>query len=97
MCRRGLRGSLAFIVFGMGILAATAARAQTGAIVGRVTDAKTGAPIAAAGVEEQKTGIWVSTDNDGNYRHEFPPGSYRLRVVGAFYEAKEIDVTVNQN
>jgi hypothetical protein len=98
MIRRGWRGGLVWTVSCLGYLfMATSSHAQPGSngfVVGTVTDAATGAPILDAGVEETKTGIWTATDKEGRYRLEFAPGAYHLRVVGPFYEAKEIDVTV---
>ncbi len=98
MSWRGVRGGLICVLLGMTVLALASSAAgqlgSEGAVVGMVMNADTGAPIEAAGVEEQKTTMWVATSRDGTFRLDLPPGNYRLRVVGPFYEPKEIDVTV---
>ncbi|AHG88573.1 TonB-dependent receptor [Gemmatirosa kalamazoonensis] len=66
-------------------LAARAAAAQTGTVVGRVTDAATGAPVAAAQVTLTGTQRVTSVDADGRFRLTNVPagaGELRARALG---------------
>jgi len=72
------------------------APAQTGTIVGRVTDAKTGAALVGATVVVDGMRHSGSTGNDGRYRlNEVPPGTYTLRVRYIGYAPGSSSVTVS--
>ena len=63
------------------------ARVQTGAVAGRVTEAETEAPIAAAAVSLVGTHWRALTGADGRYRiDDIAPGEYTLRVERLGYE-----------
>jgi outer membrane receptor for ferrienterochelin and colicins len=81
----------------------SAAAAQTGTIVGRVTDAVTGRPIAEARVEATvpgglAQGATVSraiSDETGTFRVvNLEPGAYSLFVTRLGYQAQRLSVTV---
>jgi outer membrane receptor protein involved in Fe transport len=75
------------------------APAQTGTIVGRVTDAKSGAALAGATVMVDGTRHSGSTGNDGRYRlNEVPPGTYTLqaRYIGFAPGSGSVTVSADQ-
>ncbi len=66
---------------------AAPARVQTGAVAGRVTEAETETPIAAAAVSLVGTSWRALTGSDGRYRIDgIAPGEYTLRVQRLGYE-----------
>jgi TonB-linked SusC/RagA family outer membrane protein len=67
---------LAVVLLGLG---APAARAQTGAISGQVTDGRSAVGVAGVTIEVQGTRLAAITRADGRYRlGVVPPGSYTL-------------------
>jgi iron complex outermembrane receptor protein len=67
-----------------------------GAIVGRVTDAKTQAPITGATVIVEGTRHSATTGNDGRYRiTDVAPGAYTVRARYIGYAPSSASVTVN--
>ena len=74
----------------------TASVRDTGStIVGRVTDRRTGAPIAGATVVLEDSPRSVTTGSDGRYRmSEVAPGTYTLRVRYIGYTPGTASVTV---
>lgn len=73
------------LLFGGGILA------QSAALSGRVTDAKTGEPLVSVNVFFTNTTIGASTSTDGRYRIEnIPPGSYELVAAIVGYEHRQV-------
>ena len=88
-CLRALAVALA-ISFG-----ARAALAQTGTVVGRATDALTGAAVTSAqvSIEGMTTGALVSLD--GRFRlTNVPAGVHALSVRGLGYEPKSVSFTL---
>lgn len=85
----------------LALLFASVASAQTtGTIIGVVTDASTGQPVAGAVViatspalQGQQTAV---TDNAGNYRLQLlPPGAYTLTVqYGGYKDATRSDISL---
>lgn len=76
-------------------LAAPAAKAQTGSVNGRVTDAVSGTPVVAAAVQVVGTTRGASTGEDGTYRIPgLSAGNYQLRVLRLGYQASSKSVTV---
>jgi outer membrane receptor protein involved in Fe transport len=72
-----------------------AAAADSGAVAGRVTDAKTGAAVVGATVILERTSLSASTDNDGRYRiHQVAPGTYTVRARYIGYAPGSASVTV---
>ncbi|HEX5727735.1 MAG TPA: TonB-dependent receptor, partial [Longimicrobiaceae bacterium] len=73
-----------------------AARAQfPGELEGRVPDAATGAPVAAATVELPRAGRSAATDGAGAFRlRGLEPGEYRVSVRRTGYAPRETVVTV---
>ena len=79
--------------------AASAAQAQNGTISGRVTDAASGAPVAAAQVQVAGLGLGTVSGDDGAYRIvNVPAGTYTLivRRIG-YLERRQANVTVTAN
>lgn len=73
-----------------------AARAQTGAITGQVTDRETAQPLARAQVIVVGTNLGALTNEDGRYRIErVPAGAHQVRVVMIGYDAAPQTVTVS--
>ncbi len=71
-----------------------AALAQTGTITGRVTDARSGAPIQGATVQVVGTALGVFSMDDGQYTLQVQPGVYTVRAASLGYAAAEQGVTV---
>ncbi|MGQ9561119.1 MAG: TonB-dependent receptor [Candidatus Oleimicrobiaceae bacterium] len=77
----------------------------TGKIVGRVVEAETGQPLAAANVTVVGTTLGAATDAQGYFFvHNVPPGVYRLRASMIGYKSVEVanvrvnaDLTTAQN
>jgi outer membrane receptor protein involved in Fe transport len=69
---------------------------QGGTVVGRVSDAKTAAPIAGATVVVEGTSRSGTTGNDGGYRiTEVAPGTYTVRARYIGYAPGTASVTVS--
>jgi outer membrane receptor protein involved in Fe transport len=67
-----------------------------GTVVGRVTDAKSGAGLAGATVVIEGTSRSGTTGNDGRYRiAEVPPGTYTVRARYIGYAPATVSVTVS--
>jgi len=61
--------------------------AQTGTVTGRVTDARSGAPITTAQVTISGTSLGAVVDADGRYRiSNVPPGTHEVRVRTIGYQ-----------
>ena len=74
------------------------AQAQTGTIVGRVTDVATGNPIAAVNVVIAGTQLGTLTGDDGSFTlRNINAGAVELVVNRIGYEAKRVPVTVQAN
>lgn len=87
---RWLAGALVALAVG-----STTAAAQTGSITGRVTDAASGGPIAAARVFISGTQNGTQTADNGNYTiRAVPAGSVELTVTRLGYESKKFTVMV---
>lgn len=55
--------------------------ADSGRIVGRVSDKATGAPLATADISVEGVAGLTTTDKEGRYAlHPLPPGTYKVRV-----------------
>jgi len=75
-----------------------AAQGQTGTIVGRVTDATTGAPISSVNVLIAGTQLGTLTADDGRFTlRNINSGAVELVVNRIGYEAKRVPVTVVAN
>jgi len=75
---------------------AAPARVQTGAVAGRVTEAETGTPIAAAAVSLVGTRWRALTGADGRYRIDgIAPGEYTLRVERLGYEEATRSIVIS--
>jgi len=82
------------------VAALPAAPPPTGSVVGRVTDAKTGAAIAGATVMVEGAARSASSGNDGRYRvTEVPPGTYtvRARYIGYAPGSTSASVSADQD
>jgi Ca-activated chloride channel family protein len=65
---------------------------ENGQIKGKVTDAESGSPIAAAAVQLENTTIGALTNQNGEYKIiNVPPGTYAIKVTAVGYE--EIRIT----
>lgn len=85
------------------LFAGVASAQNTGTLIGVVTDASTGKPVAGAVViatspslQGQQTAV---TDNAGNYRITLlPPGEYALTVqLGGYKDASRSDIRLSQD
>ncbi len=71
-------------------------QAKVGTVSGRVTDKLSGQPVAGATVAAGK--VETTTDADGNYLLEIPPGEYNLRFSAAgFAQVLTAQITVTAN
>jgi len=68
------------ILFSLGLILAEFVNAQTGTVRGKVFDGETGEPIFIAQVVLEGTSNGASTDLDGNFEFNAPPGLYTLNV-----------------
>ena len=69
------------------VLGAVPLTAQTGTLVGRVTDARTGAPITTAQVTITGTSLGAVVDADGRFRLVgVPPGPHEVRARSIGYQ-----------
>ncbi|HEU4786684.1 MAG TPA: carboxypeptidase-like regulatory domain-containing protein, partial [Gemmatimonadaceae bacterium] len=93
---RGVCRSLLVSLTGAAIIAASAGAQERGAaIVGRVTERGTDAPIADANVVVVGTQRGARTDRTGTYRiADIPSGSYTLRVMRLGYAASSRIINV---
>jgi hypothetical protein len=68
---------------------------SAGRLVGAVLNGLTGQPVPGATVTVVETGARTTTDPDGLYRLDVPPGAYTLAVTkGTFAEQRVADVAV---
>src|SRR5712692_7301361 len=89
--RYGLCGLLVLVALcGLG----TQAIAQQATIGGRVTDQRTGQPIAGATVSIPAINVSTRTDQSGHYQLSAAPGTVNLRVVFIGYGAQTRAVTL---
>ncbi len=90
-----LRTLAAAAILGALVGAPAEARAQQGAVVGRVTDKTSEQPIAGAQVVVTGTSRGALTGADGRYRiGALPAGEHQLRVISIGYESLVHAVTV---
>ncbi len=78
-------------IFILSFLLSSAFAATTGKIVGRVTDAATGEPLAAANIVIKGMPLGAATDLDGYYVIlNVPPGVYTLQAIYVGYSVSEV-------
>ena len=65
-------------------------KGESGEIRGIVKDARTGDPLMGANVRALKTPYEVTTDGDGQYVLELPPGTYSLEFFYETFTVKEV-------
>lgn len=79
--------SLLVVFFGLSLTST----AQKGKIEGKITDSKTGTPVAGVSVLVKETGKGIATNLDGTYVLNAEPGKkYTLIISSTNYEGKEI-------
>jgi len=82
------------IVFAALVFAATPVLAQTGTIVGRVTDTRSGVPVTTAQVTVTGTSLGAVVDAEGRFRiANVPPGTYEVRARSIGYQPATATVT----
>ena len=72
---------------------------ETGSIIGKVSDARTGMPLLGANVFIQGTTLGAASDSEGDYLIErVPPGNYTLQVrfLGYRRATKEVRIVVGE-
>lgn len=83
-----------FIILGLMLFAAPAA-AQSGSIIGRVTEATTGRPVAGARVEARTSGALAggaTTDDNGQFRIvNLAAGTYSLTTARIGYQFQRVE------
>jgi len=68
--------------------------AQTGTIVGRVTDTRSGVPVTTAQVTVTGTSLGAVVDAEGRFRiANVPPGTYEVRARSIGYQPATATVT----
>lgn len=88
---RLFKSPAALIAAGLLLAAPSYAAAQTGSVIGRVTDARTMAPIPSAQVVVVGTQIGTLTDADGTYRiPNVNPGTREIRVITIGYRSETL-------
>src|SRR5574341_698846 len=85
-------GAALALVLGLAFLP-SAARAQTGTVSGRVTEAG-GGPISGAQVSVQGTNLGVTTGDDGRFTLVVPAGQRVLRVLAIGFKVGQVTVAV---
>jgi len=82
------------IVFAALVFAATPVLAQSGTIVGRVTDTRSGVPVTTAQVTVTGTSLGAVVDAEGRFRiANVPPGTYEVRARSIGYQPATATVT----
>ncbi|HQK38294.1 MAG TPA: carboxypeptidase-like regulatory domain-containing protein, partial [Bacteroidales bacterium] len=77
---------------------ATSAFAQSGAIQGTITDAKTGESLIGTNIVLQGTYTGTTSDLEGNFKlANIPPGTYNLVVSYISYDQQILRITVKNN
>ena len=96
-----LPGSVPLLAAGLlavavaGLLGAAPLRAQSGAITGTITNAQTGAPLSAAQVSVEGTGLGALTQPNGKFLIlKVPVGTYTVDAVLIGYANQSMQVTV---
>jgi TonB-dependent SusC/RagA subfamily outer membrane receptor len=88
-------GSRVALALGLVLLAAPIARAQTGTVLGTVTDRGTGQPIEAARAQVIGTSIAAASDTRGAFvLRGIRPGSYTVRVSRIGFRPEVSSVTL---
>ena len=84
--------------YGSGLLAVLLAgplAAQTGTLVGRITDRATGQPVPTARVQVVQAGQVATASFEGRYRvANLAPGTYDVRIIAVGYNADRQSVTI---
>ena len=93
---RLFRSPVAFAAaIGLFLVAPSQLLGQTGSVLGRVTDARTMAPVPSAQVVVVGTQIGTLTDAEGNYRiPNVIPGNREIRVITIGYRSATLSVDV---
>jgi iron complex outermembrane receptor protein len=68
--------------------------AATGAVTGTIEAADLGVPVSGATVTVVAAGVRVTSDVEGRYRLELPPGTHKVRVEVVGFQPREETVTV---
>src|SRR5690349_17525763 len=87
-------GLMARSAFGQQPAAPAAPAAEAGTVSGTVVDKSTGDAVIEAGVEVVETGKKVTTDIDGRYKLDLPPGTYQLRFFAPLYQPLRVQGVV---
>lgn len=92
-----MRRTVAFCLACLSLAAVTGARAQNwGRVVGRVTEAGTGAPIPGATILVAGTNFGTATNPDGRYAFRVPAGRYQLRFSSIGFRTRLDSVVVRR-
>lgn len=92
---RLFKSPAALLAAGLLLAAPSFAAAQTGSVIGRVTDARTMAPIPSAQVVVVGTQIGTLTDSDGTYRiPNVNPGTRQVRVITIGFRSETLTTDV---
>jgi len=84
--------------FIISLFCATSAFAQSGAIQGTITDAKTGESLIGTNIVLQGTYTGTTSDLEGNFKlANIPPGTYNLVVSYISYDQQILRITVKNN
>ncbi|MGH7652856.1 MAG: TonB-dependent receptor plug domain-containing protein, partial [Gemmatimonadaceae bacterium] len=76
-------------------LGAPPVMAQTGTLIGRVTDARSGAPITTAQITITGTSLGAAVDADGRFRiTNVPPGPHEVRARSIGYQPATVAFSV---
>ena len=81
---------LPLILFILSLFISTEVFAQTGKIVGRITDKELAEELIGASVAVVGTSTGALTDLDGNFSISLKPGTYSLRISYIGYQSKTI-------
>lgn len=92
--RRALALAAALVVAAALVPALPAAAEANGRVVGTVLNGLTGQPVPGARVTVVETGATATTDPDGLYRLDLPPGRYTLAVTKSDHLAQRVAVAV---
>jgi TonB-dependent receptor len=80
------------LLFATFLFTISAAIAQKGRIEGKITDSKTGAPVAGVTVLVKETAKGIATNLDGRFQLNIEPGKkYTLVISSTNYQSKEVN------
>jgi TonB-dependent receptor len=89
---------ISLFIFTLFLLTGSSLRAQSGKIMGSITDVNNGAPMVGANIMLDGTAIGAASDLEGLFHiPQVPVGNYNLTIVYIGYKSKTIPILIKED